>query len=60
MTPPPFPKMVGAFAVVIAAVAGVGHEHLVTLFGKQVAAAIPVVAAMLAALSHSLTGNGGQ
>jgi hypothetical protein len=56
----PFPKFIGALAVVIAALAGVGHDTLATLFGAWGAAAIPVAAAVLAALSHSLTGTGGK
>jgi len=56
----PFPKFVGALAVIVAAVAGVGHDTLVTLFGVWGAAAIPVAAAVLAAFSHSLTGTGGK
>lgn len=56
----PFPKFIGALAVVIAAVAGVGHEVLVTLFGEWGAAAIPLASAVIAALSHSLTGTGGK
>ena len=56
----PFPKFIGALAVVIAAVAGVGHDVLVTLVGVTVAKAIPVLSAALAALSHSLTGKGGK
>lgn len=56
----PFPKFIGALAVVIAAVAGVGHDVLVTLLGASIAKAVPVLSAVLAALSHSLTGTGGK
>ena len=54
----PFPKRVGAVAVVVAALAGVGHDTLVEVFGTWGAHAIPVLSAVLAALSHSLTGTG--
>jgi hypothetical protein len=56
----PFPKFIGALAVVIAALAGVGHDTLATLFGAWAATAIPAASAVIAALSHSLTGTGGK
>lgn len=56
----PFPKFVGALAVVVAALAGVGHEALVNVFGVWAANAIPVASAVIAAFAHSLTGTGGK
>lgn len=56
----PFPKNVAVLAVVLAALAGVGHDQLAQVFGTWAANAIPVFSVVLAALSHSLTGTGGK
>lgn len=54
----PLPKWVGVAGVALSAVAAIGHDQLVVVFGKYVANLIPVLAAVLAAVSHSLGGDG--
>lgn len=56
----PLPKWVGVAGVALSAVAAIGHDQLVVVFGKWLAAFIPVLAAVMAAVSHSLGGKGGD
>ena len=56
----PLPKWVGVAGVALSAVAAIGHDQLVVVFGKYVANLIPVLAAVMAAVSHSLGGKGGE
>jgi hypothetical protein len=56
----PFPKWVAVCAVALAAAASIGYDQLAVVFGSWVAHAIPVVATIVAAVSHSLNGTGGK
>lgn len=56
----PLPKWVGVAGVALSAIAAIGHEQLVTVFGTWGAAFVPVLAAIMAAVSHSLGGDGGK
>ncbi len=56
----PLPKWVGVAGVALSAVAAIGHDQLVTVFGKWLASLIPILAAVMAAVSHSLGGKGGN
>jgi hypothetical protein len=59
-TAKPLPKWVGVAGVALSAVAAIGHDQLVEVFGKWLASVIPIVAAVMAAVSHSLGGSGGK
>jgi hypothetical protein len=59
-TTTPLPKWVGVAGVALSAIAAIGHDQLVEVFGKWLANFIPVLAAVMAAVSHSLNGTGGK
>lgn len=54
----PLPKWVGVAGVALSAIAAIGHDQLVVVFGKWLASLIPILAAVMAAVSHSLGGKG--
>lgn len=56
----PLPRWVGVAGVALASIAALGHDQLVLVFGSRIAALIPVLAAVLAAVSHSVNGTGGK
>lgn len=56
----PLPKWVGIAGVALSAIAALGHTQLVLVFGERGAALIPVLAAIMAAVSHSVGGTGGK
>jgi len=61
----PLPRWVGVAGLVLVALSAIGHNQLVVTFGggkvgEWVANAIPVFAAILSTLSHSLGGKGGE
>lgn len=56
----PLPKWVGLAGVIFSTLAALGHEQLANVFGGKLADLIPVVGAILAAVSHSVNGTGGQ
>jgi hypothetical protein len=60
----PLPKWVGVAGLVLVALSAIGHNQLVVTFGggrvgEWVANAVPVFAAILSTLAHSLGGKGG-
>ncbi len=53
----PLPRWVGVAGVALSAIAALGHDQLVLVFGPRIAALIPVLAAVMAAVSQSLQGS---
>jgi hypothetical protein len=56
----PLPRWVGLMGVIASTLAALGHDQLASVFGERVANMIPVFGAVIAAVSHSLNGNGGR
>jgi len=56
----PLPKWVGLASATLVAVSAVSHDKLVTAIGERPAAILIIVAAIVAANSHSLGGKGGK
>ena len=56
----PLPKVVSVLSVLAAVFAALNTADVLALMPNNVAAGITVAAAVVAALSHSLTGTGGK
>ena len=56
----PLPRWVGMAGVILSTLAALGHDQLANVFGNRIADLIPVLGAIVAAISHSVNGNGGR
>jgi hypothetical protein len=56
----PLPRWVGLAGVILSTLAALGHEQLANVFGNRAADLIPVLGAVVAAVSHSINGTGGK
>jgi len=55
----PLPRWVGLAGVILSTLAALGHDQLANVFGDRIADLIPVLGAIVAAVSHSVNGKGG-
>ena len=53
----PMPRWVGLAGVILSTLAALGHDQLASVFGDRIANLIPVLGAIVAAVSHSLNGK---
>jgi hypothetical protein len=56
----PLPRWVGLAGVILSTLAALGYEPLANVFGERIAHLIPVLGAIVAAVSHSVNGTGGK
>ena len=56
----PLPRWVGVMGVILSTLAALGHGQLANVFGNRIADLIPVLGAIVAAVSHSINGTGGK
>ncbi len=56
----PLPKYLSLLAIVAAVIGALNSADVIAIIGPKAGAFLTVVATLIAALSHSLTGNGGQ